>query len=164
MSSQPPYVLQQETAFEKGRGVSRVEIQDGFAQIDVSELPEPTGPARLEVLRAVAEAGISVDFVKLAPAGVTFLVEEAKAPETESVLSYLNVKACVTHQQSIVLVHAVNMRDEEGLLAKVVSLAIGTSAPIDHLADMHDQLLIVTNHQGARTIADAVTADRGESQ
>lgn len=41
------------------------------------------------------------------------------------------------------MVHAVNIRDEEGLIAKIIKAAISTSAHVDHIGDMHDRLLMV---------------------
>ncbi|MBL8047462.1 MAG: hypothetical protein JNJ45_02150 [Chthonomonas sp.] len=145
---------QLETAFEKRRGISRLEIRDNLAQIHISQLDGNLADARLEVLKLVADANFSIDFVKLTPSGFSFLVDGSMATQLDDLLKQGGVHFSIAPRQSIVLVTAVNMRDEEGLLARVVSLAIATGAPIAHLADMHDQLLVVTDHDGARTIAD----------
>lgn len=157
MSHNTTIANQLETAFEKRRGISRVEIRDDFAQVHISQLGGNLAESRLAVLKLVADEGVSIDFVKLTPSGISFMVAGDLAPKIEAVLGTSGTHFSIATRQSIVLVTAVNMRDEEGLLARVVSLAIGTGAPIDHLADMHDQLLVVTNHDGARIISARLT-------
>ena len=41
------------------------------------------------------------------------------------------------------------MRDEEGLIARVVSEVIGTGVRVDHLGDMHDRVLMVMDDRDA---------------
>lgn len=147
----------QETAFEKRRGVGRVEIRSGYAQVHISQLSEPLTEARLQMLQAMADAGISIDFLKLTQSGLTFFVPEATAEQTQQVLTGVAPALSVTTGRCIVLISAVNMRDEEGLLAKALSVAIGCAVPIDSIGDMHDALLIATTQEGADTIAHAVT-------
>jgi len=146
----------QETPFEKQRGISRVEIRDGFAQIHISQLPDPLMDARLEILQVLADNNISIDFLKLTQTGLAFLVQERSADQVATLLASKVPHHSVHRDQSIVMVSAVNMRDEEGLLARVVAVSIGCGVQIDHLGDMHDQLLIVTSRDGAREIAGAV--------
>ncbi len=141
------------TEFEKPRGVSRVEVRRGYAQVHVTGLKEPLADTRLAVLRAIAEAAISLDFLKLTQSGVSFLIPEAATDAARSALEGAAVTAAIGTGASIVLVHAVNMRDEEGLVARLASIAIGSGAPIEHVADMHDRLLIVTEDSHADSMA-----------
>ncbi|MBV6458482.1 MAG: hypothetical protein HONBIEJF_01610 [Fimbriimonadaceae bacterium] len=148
--STPPAELD----FEKRRGISSVEIRTGFAQVHISELPEPVRTSRLDALRKVAGAGISIDFLKLTPYGVSFLVAEGEVPRLESAVAGSTVS--ISPGMGVVMVHAVNMRDEDGLVASIVSHAIGSGARIEHLGDMHDRLLIVSDLAGAKRIQDAL--------
>jgi len=50
------------------------------------------------------------------------------------------------------LVHAVNMRDEEGLIAEIVQSAIASEAQIDHIGDGHDRLLLVASAESVEKI------------
>lgn len=49
---------------------------------------------------------------------------------------------------------AVNMRDEEGLIASIVQQAITSGGKVSHLGDMHDRLLLVVESKDADKIAD----------
>jgi aspartokinase len=152
VSSSPAKV--QETAFEKQRGISQVEVRGGFAQVHVSRLTEPVHENRLHVLKAIAEAGVSVDFLKLTPSGVSFVITENATSEIESALGQFQAKLTIRKDRSVVMVHAVNMRDEEGLTANVVQEAISSGVVIDHISDMHDRMLMVVESKFAPTIED----------
>jgi aspartokinase len=151
--AEAPRVASLETEFEKRRGISRVEIEVGFAQVSVLELSEPVMDARLQVLERMDDLDISIDFLKFSPSGLSFLVREDAVPKLSSVAIGTGARLEVHEGQGLVLVHAVNMRDEEGLVAKILSVAIASGVPVDHVGDMHDRLLIVTSEAGAETIA-----------
>ncbi|MBN9500729.1 MAG: hypothetical protein BGO01_05865 [Armatimonadetes bacterium 55-13] len=142
-----------ETAFEKQRGISQIDVRGGFAQVHVSRLKDPLVESRLQVLKAVAEAGVSVDFMKLTPSGVSFLIAEANSGDVEAALENIGVHYTIRKDRCVVLVHAVNMRDEEGLTASVVQQAIASGAIVDHISDMHDRMLIVVESKFAETLA-----------
>ena len=140
-----------QTDFEKPRGVSSVEVRDGFAQANVDSV---VGDARrIEVLKAIASAGVSLDFLKLAPDGLSFLVPTEKAQVVDGALKKLGASYAIKAPRSIVMVHAENMRDEEGLIARIVSAAIGTGLTLEHLGDMHDRMLIVLESGDAKKLA-----------
>ncbi len=141
------------TEFEKPRGIHTVEVRPGYAVVEVLNLASPLDEKRLEILRAVADAGISVDFLKLTQNGLSFLIPQEKANVAESTLSAANVQNEVTGERSIVMVHAVNMRDEEGLIARVVSTAIRSGVELEHLSDMHDRMLMVCPSSAAEKLA-----------
>lgn len=153
--------MNQETAFERPRGVSHIETRNGYSQVHVSELASPNKD-RLDVLAAVANAGVSIDFVKLTPSGLSFIVPQSASGQVESALTPLLSTAegkphfKVREGRSIVLVHAVNIRDEEGLIAKIIRCAIATSAEVDHIGDMHDRLLMVVPTEDAPRLREAI--------
>ena len=138
-----------ETAFEKQRGINQIELRTGFAQVHVSGLSEPIHESRLFVLKAVAEAGVSVDFLKLTPSGLSFVITDSSSGEIEAALAPIKVKYTIRKDRCVILVHAVNMRDEEGLTASVVQRAIASGAILDHISDMHDRMLIVAESRFA---------------
>lgn len=148
-------VATQETAFEKQRGISQIEVRSGFAQVHISQLSEPLHDNRLIVLKSVAEAGVSVDFLKLTPSGLSFVITEANCSDIERALDPLGFKHTIRKDRCVVLVHAVNMRDEEGLTAQVVQQAIASGAIVDHVSDMHDRMLIVAEAKYAATLQEA---------
>jgi aspartate kinase len=136
-----------ETEFEKRRGISRVEVREGYAQVHVNDLKEPLTESRLEVLEAGTKAGISLDFLKLTPGGLSFLVKEEEAAGVEQALRPLGFEVIVVSGQHVVMVHAVNMRDEEGLIASIVLQAIRSGAKVGHVSDMHDRVLMVVGRE-----------------
>ncbi|HEY0867966.1 MAG TPA: hypothetical protein VGE01_11330 [Fimbriimonas sp.] len=144
--SRPPryFISNAETEFEKPRGVSRIETRDGYSQVHVTHLPAgATMAERMRVLGNVGKADVSIDFLKLTPDGLSFLVPQDCTEQIERVLQDCGVDFEVRRDRSIVLVHAVNIRDEEGLIADVVQTAIGSGARVDHVGDMHDRLLMI---------------------
>lgn len=143
----PPQVV--ETEFEKRRGISRVEVRDGYAQVHVSNLAEPVAASRLAALAAVSEAGLSLDFLKLTPRGLSFLVREELAPNVSAALAPLKLEVEVQGGRGVLMVHAVNMRDEEGLIASILLSAIASGAGVCHVSDMHDRALLVVAAQDA---------------
>lgn len=144
------------TEFEKRRGISAVEIRDGYAQFQAEELPAPLMAERLRLLGVVQKAGISIDFLKFTQRGLSFLVATENSAKTAEALNAANIDFQHQEQRSIVMVHAVSIRDEDGLIAKIVQTAIENNSPVDHLGDMHDRLLMVTSTEEAPRLADAI--------
>jgi aspartokinase len=147
MPQNPQQSKVSETEFEKRRGISRVEVREGYAQVHVSDLSEPLTEARLAVLKAANAAGISLDFLKLTPDGMSFLVKEDEAEGIGKALASPGVSVSVERGRHVVMVHAVNMRDEEGLIASIVLQAIKSGAAVGHVSDMHDRVLMVVSKE-----------------
>jgi len=144
--------MAQETGFEQLRGVSQIEIKNGYAQIHVSRLEEPLSQSRLLVLRALAEADLSLDFLKFTPSGLSCLISESMSKVAEESLNNVGVHYSVKLNRSVVIVFAVNMRDEEGLVARIVRQAIASGARIEHITDTHDRVPIVVHSQDAEML------------
>ncbi len=145
--------MTQHTQFEKRRGVSKVEVRSGYAQAHLSNLGAPVAGRRLEVLKAVANAEISLDFLKMTPMGMSFLVSSAKVQDLQAVLTSLGLEYSLRDGRSVVLVHAVNIRDEEGLIAKILRAAISGGTTVHHISDMHDRVLMVVESSAAEKLA-----------
>lgn len=151
-----PQLQIQETAFEKRRGVGKVEVQSGFAQVHVSELAEPIHPRRLRALQILKDEGVGLFFLKLSPTGLSFLIQEGNAIKLEGKFREEFQEFSITPGRSVVFVYAVNMRDEEGLLASILSQAIASGARIEHIGDLHDAVCIAATHEDALRIAAAI--------
>jgi len=145
-----------ETEFEKRRGVSQVEVRHGFAQVHVSRIQGDVMAERLNILDRVSKAGISIDFLKLTPSGMSFLVPETQGEIMDKVLEPCGDHFTVRQERSIVLVYAVNIRDEEGLIAGIVHTAITNGIRVDHIGDMHDRMLMVVKRHEADSLAKLV--------
>lgn len=151
MSGTPPLNVA-ETAFEKRRGINSVEIRTGYVQVHVSKLAQPLPESRLNVLAAVADAGVSIDFLKLTQSGLSFLVPEESSSAISDALSELDVHFSIRDNRHILLVHAVNMRDEEGLISRVLLESISSGVQVDHVSDMHDRMLVVVKAEDSATL------------
>ena len=147
--------MSQGTEFEKQRGVNRVEVRHGFAQVHVSRIVGDLMTERLGVLKAVSDAGVSIDFLKLTQSGMSFLIGDDKCDEVERALQISELHYTVAPQRSIVLLHAVNMRDEEGLIAGIIRDTIASGAQVNHIGDMHDRMLMVLDTADAQRVADS---------
>lgn len=162
-----------ETAFERPRGVSSVEVRDGYSQVHISHLLN-LDEDRLRVLEAVAAAGVSLDFVKMTPSGLSFIVREEDDDRVEETLRNVvgmqegsgddQPHFSVREKRSIVLVHAVNIRDEEGLISRVVQAAITANAHIDHIGDMHDKVLLIVRAEDASRLAQTMGEMQDDAQ
>lgn len=139
----------QEVEFEERRGIRRVHMREGLLRVQVSRLASPIMPARFVALSALEEAGVSIDFMKLTPDGFAFIARADDANKVEQALKAAQIEHRVQTNRSIVEVYAVNMRDEQGLIASVVADAVESGAHVDHLGDMHDRILLVTDHEAA---------------
>lgn len=157
MSSPETVPLVGETEFEKPRGINKVEIRRGYMAVHVSGLfqdgPTQVAHARLKVLRCMAEAKVSIDFLKLTQGGLSFVVPESVEGAVVRALDVERIEYSTRSGRCIVLAHAANMRDEEGLIARVVSEVIGTGVEIDHLGDMHDRVLLVMDSEDGERVA-----------
>ena len=138
-----------ETAFEKARGVNRVETRTEFASARIAGLQGEVHQARMAILKAVYDAEISFDFLKFAADGMSFVVPADIRENLEEVLKGSGAQFEVKGDRAVLIVHAVNMRDEAGLVAKIVSQVIESGATIEHLGEMHDRLLMLMGERGA---------------
>lgn len=153
---------QSETAFEKRRGISSVELRTGYAQVHVTGMQEPCMEHRLQALEDVSKAGISIDFLKLTPGGFSFVVREQDANALEAALHGRTV--ALQQGQHVVMVHAVNMRDEEGLIASIVFQAIRSGAKLGHISDMHDRVLMVVDQNDSQRLKEQLEGSLAEAQ
>ena len=111
---------------------------------------------RLRVLGAVSGGGISIDFLKLTQSGLSFVVPEHLADLVSQALGQLDVHFTIRENRYILLVHAVNMRDEEGLISRILLESIASGVRIDHVSDMHDRMLIVVSSEDAPKLKERI--------
>ncbi len=142
------------TNFERPRGQVEVEITAGVTQVHLAGMAEPLPESRLAALRAMARAGVSIDFLKFTPSGFSFVCQDDDAPAVAESLRGLAQQIELQPDRCIASVQAANMRAEEGMIALIISQLAAIEAPILHLSDMHDRLLAVTDSAGARLISE----------
>jgi aspartokinase len=109
----------------------------------------------MTVLRSILEGdiyGVLVDrdrsrLVRGCVSLVAVALTRAEAEEVERALNAPDIKVTVQKGRDVVMVYAVNMRDEEGLIAGIVLQAIKSGAAISHISDMHDRVLMVVSKE-----------------
>ncbi len=148
-----------ETDFEKRRGISHLDLRTGLAQVHVGGLGNDPTQGRIRVLKQVGEAGVSIDFLKLTPTGLSFVIPAERVEPLRSALERAGALHSVDEDRAILLVHAVNMRDEEGMIAAILAKAIGSGITIDHASDMHDRMLLVLRRDDAHRLAEILVEE-----
>jgi aspartokinase len=144
----------QQTHFEVRRGVTRIEVQHGFAQAHVLLGAGDLPAKRITVLGALAAAGVSHKYLKLTQDGLAFIFTADGEQEVGRVLGGIGVPFEINNGRSLVLVHAVGMREEPGMIASILEAAIGNGVAIDHVGDMHDKMFIVLASESAESTAE----------
>jgi aspartokinase len=153
--------MEQHTKFEKARGLSSVTIRDGFVQVHISGWESNRAEQRLEVLRACRVAAVSIDFLKLTRSGMSFLTKDENAEAIQKVLEASGHKFSLRKPCSVVLAHAVNIRDEEGLVANIMKTAIEGGFHVHHISDMHDRAIMVVDTDQAQALAKELASEGG---
>jgi len=133
-----------EQRFELPRGVRDIEIRHGFAQVHV-RVSGDLAAQRIEVLRLLAEAGISHKYLKLTPDGLAFIITDGQVDQTRATLDKAGVDYELNTGRSVILVHAVGMREEPGMLARILQAATASGVNADHIGDMHDKMFMVAS-------------------
>lgn len=149
----------QETEFERPRGILEVTTEDGYSQIHAGGLPHPIHENRLLLLQTVRSSATNIKMLKMTPSGLSFLVREHDTANLEQAVSVLPFPVSIRPGRSLVYAHSVNMRDEEGLIARVLAIAIGSGGHMEHVGDRHDCLIIAAEDGDAAKIADALRAE-----
>ncbi len=152
-------IAQTEMEFEKRRGVNRVEVQPGYAQVHISGLGDGAPEGRLLALQLVKDSEVGIFFLKFSIGGLSFLVREEAVSKLKTAFGTAFKEFDIRLGCSIVFVHAINMRDEEGLLAEILSQAIASGANIEHIGDMHDRVCIACLASDAELIANAIKVE-----
>lgn len=150
----PATAAHAETDFEKRRGISHLDLRTGLAQVHIGGLGDDPMRGRIRLLKEVAGAEVSIDFLKLTPTGFSFVVDGEHVPALKTALERSGALHSIDEDRAILLVHAVNMRDEEGMIAAILAKAIGSGLTLDHASDMHDRMLLVLHRDEARRLAE----------
>jgi len=141
------------TEFEVRRGISRINLEPGYAQVHVSRLaPEIVHNERLRILRMLADYGVSAKFPKMTPSGISLTIPEDRAEEVEKALESCGHHFSVRRGRSVLSVHAPSIREEDGLISRIIGYAITSGVHIDHIGDMHDQTTMVIESGSAEKL------------
>lgn len=142
--------MHSQTAIDTPRGVLGVEVEEGYALVEVRGLqPWEISTKRREALKAIEEAGISIDLFKITVNGFSFVIADAVAGKTYEALNKAGFHPNVLRDQAILVVATPNVRDADGLLARICFEVVNAGAEIQHLGDMHTGVMIVLKRDEA---------------
>ncbi|MCH8275479.1 MAG: hypothetical protein IH851_11895 [Armatimonadetes bacterium] len=149
--------MQSQTSFETARGISGVDVEEGYALVEVRGIPDAdVAERRLSALRTLNEARISIDFLKVNEGGFSFVVPEEAGGNTRDALLGAGFDASLMAGRAILSVRAPNVRDESGLLARICEHVVQTGAVIEQVGDMHTGVLLVMEAASAKRAAAAL--------
>jgi aspartate kinase len=103
------------------------------------------GPAdlQLQVFRAMATHGISVDFINVMPTGVHYTVSEGDTPTAIQLLQQLGFEPRVRRGCAKVSVIGGGMNGEPGVMAVIVEALTGSGIPILQSADSNTTIWVL---------------------
>lgn len=131
----------QETVFEPQRGITKVELDEGYVQVIVY-----TDDIN-EALDSLVEEGCSFHYLKLLSKEISFIVdEEHNRWSLDEVIKNL----------SILKIHAANLREEDGLVAHILEIASRMDIEINHISDVHNCLTLVLDKIDAKKLCQEV--------
>jgi carbonic anhydrase len=107
------------TNFERPRGQVEVTITSGVTQAHLAGLPDPITSSRLDALKRIAAEGVSIDFLKFTPSGLSFVCQDDDSAAVEKALAGLQGNLELQPDRCIASIQAANMRAEEGLVQKM---------------------------------------------
>lgn len=119
-------------------GVTQV---PGIAQFKVSTHKYQDRPDRsLQVFKAMADAGISIDLINVHPMWVFFTVKEEVLEKTKAVLEQLGYEAEITNDCVKVSIVGGGIHELPGVMARVVEALTNVKVPILQTVDSHNTI------------------------
>ncbi|MCS7224483.1 MAG: ACT domain-containing protein [Armatimonadetes bacterium] len=143
-----------EAEFERKRGVTAVEVEEGLVHISVT-LPQ-TLAQRLGVFRALAGAGISVFLIKFHPDGIHFVLRDSFVEKAEKVLNGLGLPYVMTPNCATVSVLSSAMRDLPGVMAAIAQAVYEEGVDLLETGDSHDAVTLLVKQKDAQRVATAL--------
>jgi aspartate kinase len=139
--------MHSQTSFETERGISSVAVSHGFSLVIVSGISELEPKRRLDAFRILKDANVSLDFLKLSPTGFTFILAESDAEKAVGKLCEEGFEANCIPGRTIITVNAANIRDENGLVARIAQTIVRSNATIEQVGDMHSSVQVVVDQK-----------------
>jgi len=109
-----------------------------------------------EVFKAMAEAGISLDFINISPAGVVFTVPNALAETAVSILRNLGFHLETTENCAKVSAVGAGMTGVPGVAAKIVQALTDKGVEILQSADSHTTIWVLVHEKHLKVAVNAL--------
>jgi aspartate kinase len=157
----PTAVEPQQEEFERQRGVTGISIEDGLVHVEVQVAPDLR--ERLQVFRALAQAGVSLFLIKFHPDSIHFTVRKDALKRAREVLRRLNHPAKVTRDCAMVAVLSSAMRDLPGVMARIAEAIYEQEVELLETGDSHDAVMLLVRRMDAHKVAEALRKKFGLS-
>ncbi len=157
----PTSVEPQQEEFERQRGVTGVNIEDGLVHVEVQVAPDLR--ERMHVFQALAEAGVSLFLIKFHPDSIHFTVRKEALNRAREVLRRLNYPTQVTRDCAMVTVLSSAMRDLPGVMARIAEAIYEQEVDLLETGDSHDAVMLLVRRSEASKVAEALRKKFGLS-
>ncbi|WP_085992364.1 aspartate kinase [Oceanobacillus senegalensis] len=109
-----------------------------------------------EIFKAMAEAGISVDFINISPAGVVYTVPDTMTNKATHVLETLGYYPEVTEKCAKVSAVGAGMTGVPGVAAKIVEALTDRGVQILQSADSHTTIWVLVHEKDLKVAVNAL--------
>jgi aspartokinase len=148
--------------FERERGITAVRAQTGTAHVDVRLPGTDIEAKRLELLLAIADAGIPVFLIKLHPGAISFAMQDdAIAAAIERLLVERGNLYSIEHDLAILSISAGAMRDLSGVMAGLYDAMDSENIRVAQTVDAYDAVFCLVPGVDAERGAAALRATFG---
>lgn len=135
-------------SFERERGVTRVATRRGLAHVTVHLPAQEEAGARLAVLQALAQAGVPVFLVKLAPGALSFAVRADAVARCEELLATGlwgggAPRFTLLRDLGLVTVLAGAMRDLSGVMARIYEALVQAGVAVRQTGDAYNAVILL---------------------
>ncbi|WP_077326230.1 aspartate kinase [Virgibacillus siamensis] len=109
-----------------------------------------------EVFKAMAEAGISVDFINISPSGVIYTVPEAHTEKALHILETLGFQPEITENCAKVSAVGAGMTGVPGVASRIVQSLTNAGVQILQSADSHTTIWVLINEKDLNAAVNAL--------
>lgn len=109
-----------------------------------------------DVFKAMAEAGISVDFINISPSGVIYTVPEEFTKKALEILGALGFEAEVTEKCAKVSAVGAGMTGVPGVASRIVQALTESEVQILQSADSHTTIWVLIHEQDLKVAVNAL--------
>ncbi|MEF2292998.1 aspartate kinase [Virgibacillus dokdonensis] len=137
------------------RLITGIAHMDAITQIQV-QTKEAAFGMQSDVFKAMAEAGISVDFITISPTGVIYTVPNAYTEKAVHILNTLGFEHEITENCAKVSAVGAGMTDVPGVAAKIVQALTDANVQILQSADSHTTIWVLVHEKDLKAAVNAL--------
>lgn len=135
-----------ETSNVKDRLVTGIAYVNPITQIKIQNVNNPH-ELQVRVFKAMAEAGISVDFINISPKSIVFTIFERDEILARSVFDQLELEPQFTQDCAKISLVGAGMSGVPGVTSRIVQTLSDQSIPILQSADSHRTIWVLIENQ-----------------